>query len=99
MMLSLKIKKETGEEFDYVFSKDENSSYFLNIKSLSEGKYFYTLNYNSSELIKNGEFTIIPRVKERINTAKTTNFYINYQIRVGEKCLITLMLKQYIKVC
>ena len=49
-----------------MFSKDEKSSYFLNIKSLSEGKYFYTANYNSSEFIKNGEFTILSRIKEGV---------------------------------
>ena len=64
--VNLKIKKDTGEEFNYVFSKDEKFSYFLNIKSLSEGKYFFTANYNSSEFIKDGEFTILPRIKEGI---------------------------------
>ena len=64
--VNLKIKKDTGEEFNYVFSKDEKFSYFLNIKSLSEGKYFFTANYNSSEFLKDGEFTILPRLKEGI---------------------------------
>ena len=76
--ISLKIKKDTGEEFNYVFSKDEKSSYFLNIKSLSEGKYFYTANYNSSEFIKNGEFTILSRIKEGV--INTANHQFLYQL-------------------
>ena len=76
--VSLKIKKETGEEFDYMFSKDENSTYFLNVKSLSEGEYFFAANYNSSEFVKEGEFTIFPRIKEGI--VNTANHQILYQL-------------------
>ena len=76
--ISLNIKKDTGEEFDYIFSKNEKSSYYLDIKSLSEGKYFYVANYNSSEFIRNGEFTILPRLKEGI--INTANHQFLYQL-------------------
>jgi len=68
--ISLKIKNESGEEFDYLFSKNEKSSYFLDIVSLPQGKYSYTANYNFSEFIKNGNFTILPRkIESSMNTA------------------------------
>ena len=76
--ISLKIKKDTGEEFDYIFSKNEKSSYYLDVKSLSEGKYFYVANYNSSEFIRKGEFTILPRLKE--GTINTANHQFLYQL-------------------
>ncbi|MAO71758.1 MAG: hypothetical protein CMD02_04530 [Flavobacteriales bacterium] len=76
--VSLKIIKETGEEFDYIFSRNEKSSYFLNVKSLSEGKYFYTANYNYSEFIKKGEFSVLPRSKEAV--INTANHQFLYQL-------------------
>ena len=76
--ISLKIKNDSGEEFEYLFSKNEKSSYFLDIKSLPQGKYTYTANYNFSEFVKNGEFTILPqKIESSVNTA---NHQLLYQL-------------------
>lgn len=72
------LKNEKGEKFNYVFSKFPNSSYYLNIPSLSEGKYFFTASYNSGQETKKGEFSILPRKQEgSINTA---NHQLLYQL-------------------
>ena len=76
--ITLKIKNGSGQEFDYLFSKNEKSSYFLNIESLPQGKYSYSANYNFSEFVKNGEFTILPKkIESPLNTA---NHQLLYQL-------------------
>ena len=76
--ITLKIKNESGQEFDYLFSKNEKSSYFLDIESLPQGKYSYSANYNFSEFVKNGEFTILPKkIESSVNTA---NHQLLYQL-------------------
>ena len=76
--ISLKIENDSGEEFDYLFSKNEKSSYFLDILSLPQGKYSYKANYNFSEFVKNGEFTILPKKIE--SSVNTTNHQLLYQL-------------------
>ena len=74
----MEIKNEAGDKFNYVFSKDPNSSYFLNIPSLSEGKYLFTADYNSSQETKKGEFSILPRKQE--GSVNTANHQLLYQL-------------------
>ena len=74
----MKIKNDSGEEFEYLFSKNEKYSYFLDIVSLPQGKYTYTANYNISEFVKNREFTILPqKIESSVNTA---NHQLLYQL-------------------
>ncbi|MBT6815734.1 MAG: hypothetical protein HOA49_04950 [Flavobacteriales bacterium] len=76
--VSLHIKNKDGVIYDYVFSKNTNSSYFLRVSSLSEGSYNFTAKYNNSEQIVKGEFTILPKqIESKINTA---NHQILYQL-------------------
>ena len=76
--VSLHIKNKDGVIYDYVFSKNTNSSYFLKVSSLSEGSYNFTAKYNNSEQIIKGEFTILPKkIESKINTA---NHQILYQL-------------------
>ena len=72
------LKNEKGEKFNYVFSKFPNSSYYLNIPSLSEGKYFFTASYNSGQETKKGEFSILPRKQE--GSVNTANHQLLYQL-------------------
>ena len=76
--VSLHIKNKDGVIYDYVFSKNTNSSYFLKVTSLSEGSYSFTAKYNNSEQIVKGEFTILPKqIESKTNTA---NHQILYQL-------------------
>ena len=76
--VSLHIKNKDGVIYDYVFSKNTNSSYFLKVSSLLEGSYSFTAKYNNSEQIVKGEFTILPKqIESKINTA---NHQILYQL-------------------
>ena len=76
--VSLYIKNKDGVIYDYVFSKNTNSSYFLKVTSLSEGSYSFTAKYNNSEQIVKGEFTILPKqIESKTNTA---NHQILYQL-------------------
>ena len=68
--VSLHIKNKDGVIYDYVFSKNTNSSYFLKVSSLLEGSYSFTAKYNNSEQIVKGEFTILPKqIESKISTA------------------------------
>mgnify|MGYP001565195291 FL=1 len=76
--VSLHIKNKDGVIYDYVFSKNTNSSYFLRVSSLSEGSYSFIAEYNNSEQIVKGEFTILPKqIESKISTA---NHQILYQL-------------------
>ncbi|MDG1718970.1 MAG: hypothetical protein P8H17_04000, partial [Flavobacteriales bacterium] len=76
--VSLHIKNKDGVIYDYVFSKNTNSSYFLIVSSLSEGSYSFIAKYNNSEQIVKGEFTILPKqIESKISTA---NHQILYQL-------------------
>ena len=76
--VSLHIKNKDGGIYDYVFSKNTNSSYFLKLSSRSEGSYSFTAKYNNSEQIVKGEFTILPKqIESKTNTA---NHQILYQL-------------------
>ena len=76
--VSLHIKNKDGVIYDYVFSKNTNSSYFLKLSSRSEGSYSFTAKYNNSEQIVKGEFTILPKqIESKTNTA---NHQILYQL-------------------
>ena len=76
--VSLHIKNKDGVIYDYVFSKNTNSSYFLKVSSLLEGSYSFTAKYNNSEQIVKGEFTILPKqIESKISTA---NHQILYQL-------------------
>jgi len=76
--VSLHIKNKDGVIYDYVFSKNTNSSYFLRVSSLSEGFYSFIAKYNNSEQIVKGEFTILPKqIESKISTA---NHQILYQL-------------------
>ncbi len=72
------IKNKDGVIYDYVFSKNTNSSYFLRVSSLSEGSYSFIAKYNNSKQIVKGEFTILPKqIESKISTA---NHQILYQL-------------------
>ena len=72
------IKNQDGIIYDYIFSKNINSSYFLKVKSLEEGSYSFISKYDNSNHIVNGEFTIIPKkIESKMNTA---NHQILYQL-------------------
>ena len=76
--VSLHIKNKDGVIYDYVFSKNTNSSYFLIVSSLSEDSYSFIAKYNNSEQIVKGEFTILPKqIESKISTA---NHQILYQL-------------------
>ena len=76
--VSLHIKNHEGVIYDYIFSKNINSSYFLKVSSLSEGSYSFTAKHNNSDQIIKGEFTILPKqIESKINTA---NHQILYQL-------------------
>ncbi|HJM16481.1 MAG TPA: hypothetical protein QF851_03400, partial [Flavobacteriales bacterium] len=76
--ISLHIKDQDGIIYDYVFSKNTNSSYFLKVSSLLEGSYSFTAKYNNSEQVVKGEFTILPKqIESKINTA---NHQVLYQL-------------------
>ena len=76
--VSLHIKNKDGVIYDYVFSKNTNSSYFLRVSSLSEGSYSFIAKYNNSKQIVKGEFTILPKqIESKISTA---NHQILYQL-------------------
>ena len=76
--VSLHIKNKDGVLYDYLFSKNTNSSYFLRVSSLSEGSYNFTAKHNNSEQIVKGEFTILPKqIESKTNTA---NHQILYQL-------------------
>ena len=76
--VSLYIKNQDGVIYDYVFSKNINSDYFLKVSSLSEGSYSFTAKYNNSNQIIKGEFTILlKQIESKMNTA---NHQILYQL-------------------
>lgn len=67
------ITDESGKKFKFVYSKN-NFSYYLNLGTLSAGKYVFTSYYNEGQEKISGEFTIIPKqIETKINTA-------NYQL-------------------
>ena len=76
--ISLHIENQDGIIYDYIFSKNINSSYFLKVKSLEEGSYSFISKYNNSNQMVKGEFTIISQeIESKMNTA---NHQILYQL-------------------
>ena len=76
--VSLNIQNQDGATYDYIFSKNIDSTYFLKISSLSEGSYSFIAKYNNSESIIKGAFTILPKqIESKVNTA---NHQLLYQL-------------------
>ena len=67
--ISIKIKHENGEEFDFVFDTG-NSGYKLNAGNLEVGKYSFSaeVKLGNETYTENGEFSVLPVNLEAINT-------------------------------
>lgn len=76
--VTIKIKNKDNEQFNYVFSKDVNSSYFMKVSSLKSSKYTYTASYNNSEEIVKGSFNVISKQKE--SKVDVANHQLLYQL-------------------
>jgi len=76
--VSLSLKNEEGKLFNYMFSKTENASYFLNINSLSPSKYYFTATYNTGEEVTKGQFSVLPKQSE--SSVNTANHQLLYQL-------------------
>ena len=83
--LSQKIINEKGEEFNFVYSKIQNS-YTLDLGKLQSGTYTYHLIYSDNILSKKGSFTIVPKQLEGITTR--ANHQILYQLSTESNALM-----------
>ncbi|MBT6808881.1 MAG: hypothetical protein HOA52_05280 [Flavobacteriales bacterium] len=76
--VTIKIQNKDNEQFNYVFSKDVNSSYFMKVSSLKPSEYTYTASYNNSEEIVKGSFNVISKQKE--SKVDVANHQLLYQL-------------------
>ena len=76
--VTIKIQNKDNEQFNYVFSKDVNSSYFMKVSSLKSSEYTYTASYNNSEEIVKGSFNVISKQKE--SKVDVANHQLLYQL-------------------
>ena len=76
--VTIKIQNKDNELFNYVFSKDVNSSYFMKVSSLKSSEYTYTASYNNSEEIVKGSFNVISKQKE--SKVDVANHQLLYQL-------------------